>query len=364
MNSSSRTPWLTLVLVAANLVMAFALLLDPDWAVRQGFRASQPSLIDAVVSLFLHLNVVHLLGNLLLLVAVGSAVESAVGSLRFASIYFVGGIAGAYAHALLVSPSLKAEPLIGASGAVAACAGYAAVRFLRRRVPLGPGLSVPVGVVVLLWAVLQGAGALVRIGEAVETGVAFWSHLGGLLAGLILAVIFSAPLEEQRELGGATIDAMRGRSSGAALAAAEARLAASPTDAEALSKAAQAHREQGETEAEVHTLLALVETRLDPFAPDAATRLGELSALGKLDSRRRAMLAEQWKANRPDAAQALLRSVVAGPQDDPQRPDALIALAGLVLAEQPEQAGPLLAELRARYPLHPATEVARVRGWI
>ncbi len=55
--------------------------------------------------------------------------------------------------------------------------------------------------------------------------------------------------------------------------------------------------------------------------------------------------------------------MIDGPED-PQRPEALLALAGLEREGEPGRAEALLEELRRTYPLHPAAELARRRGWI
>ena len=76
------------------------------------------------------------------------------------------------------------------------------------------------------------------------------------------------------------------------------------------------------------------------------------------------MLADRLKGSDPDTARLLLDSVVAGDADDPQRPDAMLALAALERAQQPQRAEALLCELGEAYPMHPAAELARSRGWL
>ncbi|MFQ3668682.1 MAG: hypothetical protein SNJ61_07325, partial [Fimbriimonadaceae bacterium] len=62
------------------------------------------------------------------------------------------------------------------------------------------------------------------------------------------------------------------------------------------------------------------------------------------------------------AARALLQSVIRH-ADDPQRPEALLALADLMRESDPEPATAMVQELFEKYPLHPAAEIARRRGW-
>ena len=74
-SGTRRVPVLTLLLIAANMVAAFALFVYPDFAVELGFRPNHPSLVGAITGLFLHANLFHLLGNMVFLAAVGAAVE-------------------------------------------------------------------------------------------------------------------------------------------------------------------------------------------------------------------------------------------------------------------------------------------------
>jgi hypothetical protein len=83
-----------------------------------------------------------------------------------------------------------------------------------------------------------------------------------------------------------------------------------------------------------------------------------------LPAARRIALAEQLKDGHPAVARALLVSVAEGGSDDTQRPEALLALAGLELHREPEHASALLRELAVRYPLHPCCDLARKRGWL
>jgi membrane associated rhomboid family serine protease len=76
------SPVVTLLLIAGNILAAFALLFNPELAFAFGFRPDHPSLAGAISCLFLHSNVVHLLGNMVFLAAVGVAVELAAGRIQ------------------------------------------------------------------------------------------------------------------------------------------------------------------------------------------------------------------------------------------------------------------------------------------
>ena len=139
-----RIPLVTLLLIAANIVAAFALLIYPDFAYEFGFRADRPRLSTAITSQFLHANVFHLLGNMVFLAAVGVAVEMATGSLRFAVVYFTAGMVGVAVHFLVYRHVSNPAPLIGASASIAGCAAYYSVRYTRMRVLLAPHVALSV----------------------------------------------------------------------------------------------------------------------------------------------------------------------------------------------------------------------------
>lgn len=357
MSAGSRTPWVTLLLIAANVAVAFALYFDPTYAELHGFRANDPTLATAVSSLFIHVNALHLMGNMVFLAAVGPYVEESVGPARFLVVYLVGGLVGVASHWALLAPLGSRVPLIGASGCIAACVGYASVRFFGRRVPLAPGVKSPVWAVALIWLALQVVAAFVRLGD--DAPVAYWAHVGGFLGGLLMAAVFRASREAGLEQGRKALDAMEDRSAGATLAAADRHLEEHPDDLEALRRKSEAHGAFGDRTQEVATLQRMVEIAPEAELPGLVLRLGDLGALDSIDSYQRTMLAERLKATHPEAARALLASVVDGPASDGQRPDAMLSLAQLSPAEQ---ARALLDALLSQYPLHPATEVARARG--
>jgi len=359
---SPRTPWVTLALIVVNLSAAYGLYLHPDWVDRWGFRAADPSLSSALLSLFMHLNVLHLLGNMVFLAAVGPAVEVAAGWLRFLSVYLAGGLVGTGMHALLAGPAAREEPLIGASGAVASCIGYYSVRYSTTRVPLAPKLLAPVWLIVGVWLVLQILGALVRIGDA--GGVAFWAHLGGFGTGIVLSLCFRAPEVQSHASGRALLNDMQHRSPAAQLAAAEAHLEAFPRDVEALRAMSEALRSLGDAQREADTLLRLLDLTDAHEQAAMIYRLRELNALDRMDPISRRVLADRISRQDPDAARLLLLSIVARPADDPQRPEALLSLVALANDLGAQEVRKWLEELATTYPFHPATELARRRGWL
>ncbi len=144
-----------------------------------------------VTAMFLHGGWMHLIGNMLFLWVFADNVEDLTGPWRFLVLYLVAGVVGNFAHALANPESVA--PTIGASGAVSGVLGAYMVSFPRARVlalvPLGFFLTtaeVPAVFFLLVWFGLQVLNALVSSGVAAASGVAWWAHVGGFLAGAFL----------------------------------------------------------------------------------------------------------------------------------------------------------------------------------
>lgn len=158
-----------------------------------------PRYATPFTSMFVHGGWMHLLGNMLFLWIYGDNVEDAMGHARYLVFYFLCGTAAIFAQALADPHS--AYPIIGASGAISGVLGAYLLLFPRAKVltlVLLPffftTLRLPAMLLLLLWFAVQlisdisvsGAGA----------GVAFRAHVGGFLAGMLLA-----PVLKRREVG-------------------------------------------------------------------------------------------------------------------------------------------------------------------
>lgn len=347
-----RTPWATLLLLAANLIAAFAVLRDPLLAENYGFRPDEPGLRDALASLFLHANVVHLLGNMVFLAAVGAAVELATGPWRYLAVYFVGGIVGVVFYWAAARRLPEPAPLVGASGCVAACAAYYTFRYHALRVLVGPRRALPVAWITGLWLGLQLLGAVLAIGAPVPA-IAFFAHLGGFLAGSALALAVRAPDVATLSLGHEMLDRVNERGPDALVVAARVHLKDHPDDPVALARLADALRDLGDAE-EADVRLRLLHVATGEERRAALARLLQLDP-ARLTGRRRLQLAEEVAGEEPALAARMLDGLL----DDPANgPDALLARASLSEPADPA----LLARLAAEHPLHPATDLARRRG--
>jgi hypothetical protein len=165
-------------------------------------------------------------------------------------------------------------------------------------------------------------------------------------------------------LGHEVLERMNQRGPMASLAAANNLLEKHPKDTTALTQKAEAYRAMGESVDEARTLNILLDVApLDQLEP-VIERLDELNVLQQLSSVKRAQIADRLKGVSPCAAASLLSSIADGDKDDIQRPEALLALASLAFEGSPQEADTRLATLQKEYPLHPATELARSRGWL
>jgi len=151
-----------------------------------------PAWATVFTSMFIHGGWLHLLGNMLYLWLFGRGVESALGPFRFGVLYLVSGVAAAMMQAF-TNPTAEV-PMIGASGAIAGALGAYLILHPRANVTLFVWIfilvrlvSVPAVILLVLWFAMQLVSALNASPD--EPGVAFWAHVGGFIAGMILVLL-------------------------------------------------------------------------------------------------------------------------------------------------------------------------------
>lgn len=163
----------------------------------------KPIYLTLLTSMFMHGSWMHLLGNMLFLWIFGNNVEHRFGSKRFVAFYLGSGLAAALAHALIEPTSVV--PMLGASGAIAGVLGAYLVLFPRNSVRVFCFVwifSMPAFVVIGLWTLNQVIGGASMLAEMLNQrmpseGVSYSAHIGGLLAGLILGLIFRLRMKEE-----------------------------------------------------------------------------------------------------------------------------------------------------------------------
>ena len=154
------------------------------------------NVLTPVLSIFLHGSWMHLIGNSLYLWVFGNNVEDSMGRARFLVFYLLTGVIAAGAH-VLIDPA-SPVPTVGASGAISGVMGAYLLLYPRVHVrtffPPFFLFHVPAWAVLLMWfgsQVLTGLPQLSPVRPDVSGGVAVWAHIGGFVAGLVLARAFA-----------------------------------------------------------------------------------------------------------------------------------------------------------------------------
>ncbi|HTY64989.1 MAG TPA: rhomboid family intramembrane serine protease [Acidobacteriota bacterium] len=154
-----------------------------------------PPLISVFTSMFLHGGFLHLVGNMWFLWIFGNNIEDAMGHVRFLVFYLVCGILASASH--IASDPASGIPSIGASGAIAGVMGAYIMLYPRARVWtlifLGffvRMIYLPAGVILGFWILLQFINGSMTAGNPNMGGVAFWAHIGGFIAGVLLVGLF------------------------------------------------------------------------------------------------------------------------------------------------------------------------------
>ena len=147
-------------------------------------------------SMFLHGSWMHLLGNMWFLWIFGNNVEDSMGHLRFLAFYLLSGLAASAAH--LMSDPGSAIPTVGASGAISGIMGAYLLLYPRARVMtlfyivfFIRFVELPAWFMLGYWFLIQLLSAGVQSPEG--GGVAFWAHIGGFVAGVLLVIPFRNP---------------------------------------------------------------------------------------------------------------------------------------------------------------------------
>jgi membrane associated rhomboid family serine protease len=210
------TPVITYLLLALNtLVFLFEVMLDPGsrnafifqfgvvpahiTGLLHGAPQVTPTgaLLPVLTSMFMHASWLHLIFNMWGLYIFGDNVEDHMGHFRFLIFYLLTGIAASAVH-WMMSPASRI-PSVGASGAIAGVMGGYFLLFPSARVltvlPLFfyfTFLWLPAWLVLGYWFVAQFlSGAATAITASQQSGgIAFWAHVGGFVAGVVLIKLF------------------------------------------------------------------------------------------------------------------------------------------------------------------------------
>jgi membrane associated rhomboid family serine protease len=200
---SPRFPIITILLILINIVVfAYEVSLGEAginrFVVRWGFTPADfwngQHPITLITAIFLHGGLLHIAGNMLFLWIFGDNVEDQLGHVTYLAFYLVGGVFASLIFAIVFAGAH--DPLVGASGAIAAVLGGYILLYprsiVRALLIFGPFLAVggvAAFILIGLWFALQVVDSLSSISVVsteAESNVAFFAHVAGFLYGLVV----------------------------------------------------------------------------------------------------------------------------------------------------------------------------------
>jgi membrane associated rhomboid family serine protease len=196
------TAVMTLLIILINTVCFLFEIVQPGY-MQSGFIAHYALVPDhlrpfsLLTSMFLHGGWLHLIGNMWFLWVFGSHVEDALGSFRFLVFYLIAGVVSGFVQLMLNLGS--PVPTIGASGAIAGVMGAFLILYPRARVVtlifivvFITTVEIPAAFMLIYWFAIQLISGLTSFSSFTDQGgVAWFAHVGGFLAGILLVKMFA-----------------------------------------------------------------------------------------------------------------------------------------------------------------------------
>ena len=194
-------PFVTVAIIVLNVAaFLYEFSMDPYelnfFIAHYGVIPTRFQWMDVLTSIFLHGGWMHLIGNMWFLWIYGDNVEDILGHSQYLVFYLLCGVAATMAHVAFNMDSRV--PSIGASGAIAGVMGAYVVKFPHSRittlVPITIFLTtvdIPAYFILLYWFVIQFFSGVGSVGHShlSQGGVAWFAHVGGFLAGVVLILV-------------------------------------------------------------------------------------------------------------------------------------------------------------------------------
>src|SRR5580698_4265078 len=195
-------PTATLVIIAANVaVFLYELSLGMSsyslnrFIMHYGIVPDRFHYSSILTSMFIHGGFLHIAGNMWFLWVFGRGVEDLLGHAKFLFLYFACGFAAAFLYILLNSNSTV--PTIGASGAIAGVMGAYLIKFPRAHIVtlvfiviFITTVDIPAFFLLLYWFAIQFFSGVGSVGDSASSGgVAWFAHVGGFIAGMLLVML-------------------------------------------------------------------------------------------------------------------------------------------------------------------------------
>jgi len=206
-NQAASKPYITWALIAINVIVFLGEVSMPEaslnsfidtWGAVPAQITHNPdsqSFTTLLTSIFLHGGWSHLIGNMWFLHLFGDNVEDRMGHFKYLVFYLLCGVAASIAQ--IVSNTNAVLPTVGASGAISGVLGAYVILFPHARIRTYFGWYMSAWVsayfFIAIWFIMQFTSALGSTAlDGVKTGgVAFWAHVGGFTAGVILVWLFA-----------------------------------------------------------------------------------------------------------------------------------------------------------------------------
>jgi membrane associated rhomboid family serine protease len=194
------TPPIVTTLIVVTCVIVFLFSLDGfsanHFVARYAIVPARFNPVTLVTSMFMHAGWMHIIGNMLFLWAFGKSLEDAMGHLKFLGFYMLCGIAAGIVHVFFNFYSRT--PTLGASGAIAGVMGAYLLKFPRAYMHtlvfifvFVTTTDIPAWIFVVFWFVTQlfsGIGSIAQT-QVSDGGTAWFAHIGGFVAGMILVTM-------------------------------------------------------------------------------------------------------------------------------------------------------------------------------
>lgn len=241
-NENRQVPYVTYTLIALNVLVFLADIMGVPavqhwsmvpWSVMNGVRKEllmtpdgrlivdqfgqvvaqalpgigpHPQWLTIFTSMFMHGGLLHILGNMWFLWIFGDNIENVLGHVKYALFYIACGVAAALAH--IYSGPGSYIPTVGASGAIAGVLGAYLLLFPGNRVRtliwiyfFVEVVQIPAVFLLAIWFIGQITG-LLGSNTTAGGGIAYWAHIGGFLAGIVLIVLLGGWGASRRQQGG------------------------------------------------------------------------------------------------------------------------------------------------------------------
>jgi membrane associated rhomboid family serine protease len=205
----SRFPIMLVLIITANVIVFLIEMASGDsFVLRYSMKPAEivrgQHLETLFTSMFMHANFLHIFGNMLYLWVFGDELEANyLGSIRFLVFYFLCGLAAGFLQ-IAVDPT-STVPNLGASGAIAGVLGAFLLVFPQDRilVYIFPFWQTRITAAVLIgfWFVFQlisGVGSITSV-HTQQGGTAYFAHIGGFIAGVVLIKLFGGGKPAERE---------------------------------------------------------------------------------------------------------------------------------------------------------------------